>query len=85
MKDLFYFTITAILWFSISVLYNYLEDVDNCIYTKQSIHENCIVIDKYESYLRGNVMTFKTQNDSIVQHRVYDIFYNKYKVGDIVK
>ena len=81
MKDVFYFILSSIIVFALIEL----AKQDHDIYLQQNIHENCIVIDKYESYLRGNVMTFKTQNDSIIQHRVYDIFYNEYKVGDTVK
>ncbi len=78
MKDLFYAILIALLLLTIYV------GVKNDIQLEDKKFNNLILIEKEHDFLFGYQMTFKHENDSIEWVRVYQIFYDKYNVGDTI-
>jgi len=47
-------------------------------------HSGAVIIEKGEDFVNGYYMYLKYPKDSIKLERVYQIFYDKYSVGDTI-
>jgi len=77
MKDIFYglLIVLIIAFFYINSSVKQLENPR---------FNNGIVIEKGKDLFSGYYLFIKYGNDSIVKKRVYQIFYDKYSVGDTI-
>lgn len=79
MKTLFYAILNFILL--ISLLYGVLSKPT----FETEKHRGCVVVGKSYNYLIDYNIQLKYPNDSVDVERVYQIFYEKYNVGDTIK
>ena len=79
MKNLFYGILSVILLLYIS--FGFLKDRT----LEQDRHKGAVVIDKDKDFYYGEHMIYLYPNDSTDLDIVYQIFYNKYSVGDTIK
>lgn len=80
MKDLFYGLLFILIIFT---GYTVIKNSDQK--TLQTIkHDGYVVIEKENNFLYGYLMTFK-YDDNIERIPVYQIYYEKYEVGDTIK
>lgn len=80
MKNLFnalLSTILIILYFTI--VYSSDKQFESIEYN------NTIVVEKQDDIILGKTMFLQISKDTVKQIRVYEIFYNKYNVGDTIK
>jgi len=79
MKNLFYGILSVILLLYISFgFFNHRP-------LEQDRHKGAVVIDKENDFYYGEQMIFLYPNDSTDLEIVYQIFYDKYNVGDTIK
>lgn len=79
MKDFFYILISVLIIF---IAYNGYKHEKQF---EQKRFNNSIVVEKQDDFIYGLTMYFKYENDSVVSERVYQVFYDKYNIGDTVK
>lgn len=79
MRDIFY----GIMCFCLIGILVVLYEEDKTL--QESRHIGAVVIEKDNDYILGETMYLKYPNDSIDLECVYQIFYDKYNVGDTVK
>ena len=79
MKDLFYGILSFLLIISIYVSVSSEKKFENKEFN------NTVVVEKDKDYFFGYQFGVKYPNDSVGWHRVYQIFYDKYNVGDTIK
>lgn len=79
MRNLFYGILSFILLLYIS--FGFFNDRT----LEQDRHKGAVVINKDKDFYYGEQMIFLYPNDSTDLELVYQIFYNKYNVGDTIK
>ncbi len=79
MKELFYGIISFLLLITIYVAVSSEKKFESKEFN------NTVVVEKYNDYIFGYQYGVKYPNDSVGWHRVYQIFYEKYNVGDTIK
>ena len=78
MKDVFYGIVSTLI---ILIVYTgYKKDKQ----LEQPKYNGAVVIEKSDDFIFGLAMSMKYDNDSIIIDRVYQIFYDKYSVGDTI-
>lgn len=79
MKDLFYGLLSSMIILVFIVGMTYEKQLE------QPKHKGAVVIEKDDVFLYGFSLCIKYDNDSIVLLRAYQVFYDKYNVGDTIK
>lgn len=79
MRELFYGILSFIL------IIFFLIEIKNPSQLQQSKHNGGVVIEKEDHFFIGYYMNIKYENDSIETEHVYQIFYDRYEVGDTIK
>lgn len=79
MRNLFYGIICFYLLTYIT--FDFIKDRQ----TEQENHKTAIVLSKDKHFLLDEYMILKYPNDSTTIELVYQIFYDKYNVGDTIK
>lgn len=79
MKDLFF----GILSFFLIAAFAAIASSNR--YLQEPKHDGGIVIEKSEGIILGYFFHIKYGKDSIDMELVYEIFYDKYEVGDTIK
>ena len=79
MKNLFYGILVFILLMCLFIIFKFDKQLENKKFN------NAIVIEKDDDYMLGESLTVKYPDGSIRLELVYQIFYDKYEVGDTIK
>jgi hypothetical protein len=78
MKDVFYGIVSALLILIMWAGIKYDKQLE------QPKYNGAVVVEKSDDFIYGLIMYMKYENDSIISERVYQIFYDKYSVGDTI-
>ena len=79
MKDVFYGIASALLILIVWAWIKFDKQVE------QPKYNGAVVVEKSNDFIYGFTMYMQYDNDSIIIERVYQIFYDKYNIGDTIK